>query len=322
MRGIYKDVITAVLDGKSRDEVYSIIYDGIFALYTRQVPDTKLIMNMGVKDVREYANKRVQKQPFSDSNPFIDAGGDPFVRGADGNPVDPLDPRLVYRKRVQSLLLLKMLRRGEIIPPNTRLEMVVLDDPTKDHIGERAEEYSNYKENKAITKARLDYRYYIEHQLENPVTEILVLKYPTTSYLPPQKRYEAELAKQPSAARTAIAQTKRYPYKAGDGLKTGGKPSKARKGPPPQTYMHRGLEAQVTYAIREAKALKVTPDFLRACLAFKSQLVIKRLYKRYHLRAAAQRVFMGARNLVIKEIVAAHTAYAAVVAEVKARPKR
>ena len=291
-------------------------------------------MNMGVKDVREYANKRVQKQPFSDTNPFIDAAGNPFTRGDDGEAVNALDPRLVYRKRVQSSLLLKMLRRGEIIPPNTRLEMVVLHDPSKEgrqpagsaggasapnaprgDIGDRAEEYSNYKENRAITKARLDYLYYIEHQLENPVTEILVLKYPTTSYLPPQKRYEEAFAKLPNVARTDIPTKRVYTYTIGKAKDT------TR---PPHTYMSRGLEAQVTYAIRESKSLKLPEDFRSVCLTLKSHLVLKRLFKQHHLRAPAQRTFMGARNLIIREIVAARAAFAAVVAEIptKRRKKR
>lgn len=62
--------------------------------------------------------------------------------------------------------------------PNTRLEFVYLENAKAEHQGEKAEDYTYYRENKANLNLRPDYLHYIEKQLSKPVMEFLEVKYP------------------------------------------------------------------------------------------------------------------------------------------------
>jgi hypothetical protein len=71
-----------------------------------------------------------------------------------------------------------MLRRGDDVPPNTRLEYLYIECPGSKHQGEGAEDYTYYRENKSEYKFKPNYLHYIEKQLTNPVMELIFVKYP------------------------------------------------------------------------------------------------------------------------------------------------
>ena len=108
------------------------------------------------------------KQPMKDSK------GQPIIIK------DPRDPRLTFRNDSHVMLALKMLRRGDEVPPNTRLQYVFLDTGnSKELQGLKAEEYGYFKENRIRKKLKLDPLYYLEKQLAKPITEIINVLYRT-----------------------------------------------------------------------------------------------------------------------------------------------
>lgn len=174
LRLAYKKMTDAILDNKSEQEVMYILYDEIDKLFTRQVPDTHLIIYTGVKNVMNYAKKKEKKSGKNVIDVYyLDSNKEPI-----DDPIGPLDPRLVYPNYPQCLLSLKMLRRGTDVPSNTRLEYLYLENNKAEHQGEKAEDYTYYKENKEIEGFKPDYLHYIEKQLSKPVTELLEVKYP------------------------------------------------------------------------------------------------------------------------------------------------
>jgi len=173
LRKVYEMMSKSILDKKSEVEIMGILYERIEALFTRQVKDTDLIIYVGVKDVKEYAKKRTSDEDSSDTNPFIDDKGNPFTDVS-----SPLDERLQYRNLPQCLLALKMLRRGDDVPPNTRLEIIYLENPNALHQGDKAEDFTYYRESKGIEGLRPDPLHYLEKQLTKPVTELITVKYP------------------------------------------------------------------------------------------------------------------------------------------------
>lgn len=174
LRDTYNAVVSAILDRKSEQEVMYTLYDQVSKLFTRQIPDANLIVYTGVKSVMNYAKKKETKNGRIVTNKiFIDEEGDPI-----DDPIGPLDPRLIYPNYPQVLLALKMLRRGDDVPPNTRLEYIYLENKDANHQGEKAEDYTFYRENKYLFKFKPDYLHYIEKQLAKPITELIDVKYP------------------------------------------------------------------------------------------------------------------------------------------------
>ena len=174
LRITYKKMTDGVLDEKDEGEVMGILYDRVNKLFTRQIPDTQLIIYTGVKNVMSYATKKEKKDGRNVIDVYyLDENGDPI-----DDPVGPLDPRLVYKNYPQALLSLKMMRRGTDIPPNTRLEYLYIENPEAEHQGEKAEDYTYYRENRDVDNLHPDFLHYIEKQLTNPITELLAVKYP------------------------------------------------------------------------------------------------------------------------------------------------
>lgn len=182
LKGVYNGVSDAILDKKSKKEVYQPLYDGVLDLFTGKVPEKDFIIYMGVKTVMGYANKKKvdESDPFSKEY-HIDRDGNPIV-----DVVGPLDPRLVYRNIPQCLLSLKMIGRGTDIPPNSRLEFLYIKNEYATHVGDKAEDYMYYKDNKRIEGFSIDKLHYLEKQLIRPVTELLTTRYP-----PERKPYES-----------------------------------------------------------------------------------------------------------------------------------
>ena len=107
------------------------------------------------------------------SRVFTDENGEPI-----DDPFGPLDPRLIYPNLPQVLLALKMMKRGDDVLPNTRLEFLYLEKLNATHQGEKAEDFTFYSENKDIYKFKPDHLHYIQKQLSKPITELLEVKYP------------------------------------------------------------------------------------------------------------------------------------------------
>jgi DNA polymerase elongation subunit (family B) len=192
LRLTYKKAATAVLDKKSEEEVMNIIYDKVNALFTRQIQDTHLIIYMGVKKITDYAKSKEVKDVRGRvlDKVHIDMYGDPI--DSKENTLNPLDPRLVYPNLPQVLLARKMLERGDDVPANTRLEFLYLQTKDALHQGDKAEDYTYYKENKEIENLRPDNLHYLEKQLSRPITELLTVKYPREP-VPYEKLDDAKL---------------------------------------------------------------------------------------------------------------------------------
>jgi DNA polymerase delta subunit 1 len=156
----------------NEEECIRILCERITMLFTRQIPDVDLIIYMGIKSLINYAkSKKVDGK--KDVKVFIDVNKDPI-----DDVLGPEDPRLVYSNIPQVLLALKMTRRGEEIPPNTRLEFLYLKNDNAKHQGEKAEDYTYYKENRKDEGLEPDRMHYIEKQLSKPVTELMNVRFP------------------------------------------------------------------------------------------------------------------------------------------------
>ena len=194
----------------NEEECIRILCDRIQLLFTRYVvggiPDTDLIIYMGIKTLMNYAKtKKIEGK--EDAKAFIDANKD-FI----DDPIGPLDPRLVYPNIPQVLLALKMTRRGEEIPPNTRLEFLYLRNPQARHQGEKAEDYTYYKENGKDEGLRPDEMHYIEKQLAKPITELFNVRFPKPiiPYMSLEEQLLKHVDKLNDLQRFRIANTKTY----------------------------------------------------------------------------------------------------------------
>ncbi len=179
LRDTYSNLTEGILKYSTEEQVMHLLYDHVHKLFTRQIPDANLIIYTGVKTVMNYAKRKEKKQGRTViERVFIDVDGEPI-----DDPFGPLDPRLVYGNLPQVLLALKMLRRGDDIPPNTRLEYLYLETPGATHQGQKSEDYTFYRENKDLAQQQgkpmiPDYLHYIQKQLAKPITELLEVKYP------------------------------------------------------------------------------------------------------------------------------------------------
>lgn len=173
LREAYKELIDAVMAKRDKDFVFNAINNRVNMLFTRQVPDTSFVIYVGVKDIIAYAKKREIKRPGGNALVYIDSDGQPVETS------NPLDPRLVYPNLPQVLLALKMMRRGDDVPANTRLEFLyTYQGPEFDgHQGEKSEDYMFYKENKLALNLKPDFFHYIEKQLTKPVMELVNVKF-------------------------------------------------------------------------------------------------------------------------------------------------
>lgn len=290
LRDTYKEMVTAILDEKSEVDVMNILYSRVQALFTRQIPDTDLTIYIGVKDIKEYAKKKSAKKPFSEQNPFLDVNGEPFA-----DPIGPLDPRFVYSNIPQVLLSLKMLRRGDVIPPNTRLEIIYLEKEDAEHQGDKAEDYTYYWENKA-DGLHPDYFHYLEKQLAKPISELIGVKFKhdEVKYQAPEDEFASRVEELEELQKNRIRSSRNF-------LKVINCPGMwdqkeeryiqcisgctACKNEGSRSYKSKGKEAQVDYVLRCAKENKKgpneinkknTPKLIKAAQRYKALLVMEK----------------------------------------------
>ena len=277
LKDTYKKMVDAILDEKSEEVVMNILYTKVNDLFTRQVPDANLIIYMGIKTLVNYAKKN--------GSEFIDADKRHF------EPTGPLDGRLVYPNIPQVLLALKMMRRGDDVPPNTRLEYLYLECEGADHQGEKAEDYTYYRENKAIQNLKPDYLHYVEKQLAKPITELLTVKYPR-EIVPYEKIEDAVyrlLDKADFLIKTEVYKLKSYSRSSAP-VNAGGR-----------TYRYKGLGAKVQYILDAAKRWeegKRKPnesinsekysDLIKACKRWKAFTILNAVHKQYGTRVRMQ----------------------------------
>lgn len=155
--------------------IMNIIYDRIHDLFTRQVPDSDLVIYIGIGSLLEYAKKTEIHNSKNEviATPFIDIEGKPIE-----DVVGPLDPRLVYSNIPQVLLALKMTKRGINLPSNIRLEFLYVENKNYVHQGDKAEDYVYYMENKSYLGLRPDLLHYVEKQFMKPIGELIYVLFP------------------------------------------------------------------------------------------------------------------------------------------------
>jgi DNA polymerase elongation subunit (family B) len=317
LRDTYSVVVNAILERRSEQEVMYLLYDRIHKLFTRQIPDANLIIYMGVKTIQNYAKRITKKQGRTVvSTTFIDRDGDEIT-----DVIGPLDPRLQYPNIPQVLLALKMLNRGDDVPPNTRLEFLYLeptaDSPPVRHQGEKAEDYTYYRENKNQLGAP-DYLHYLEKQLAKPMSELITVKYPRQP-VPYEKLPDAfarltgelnELQKfnlQKVKKWTRDAETSRDPF---------GTP-KARVGSKARVYNYSGVMAKVQYVLDSAAKKRANPklpheidagkhwELVKVCWTMKSRFIIDALHHQYGIRKrTAKRPTQSGEKLRVRTKVA------------------
>jgi DNA polymerase delta subunit 1 len=202
LKDTYEPMVEAIMDKKPEAEVMEILYDQIHKLFTRQIPDANLIKYVGVKNIMHYARKKEKKQGRTVlDRVYVDAADEPIEE-----PTGPLDLRLIYPNLPQVMLAIKMMVRGDDVPPNTRLEYILVENDKAEHQGEHAEDYTFYRENKhapfidrgtgdvsfappkgepytngpprEVKVLKPDYLMYIDKQLVKPIMEMINVKYP------------------------------------------------------------------------------------------------------------------------------------------------
>ena len=287
LRDGYTEMIKAVLDEKSERDVMDILYRRVNDLFTRKVPDTHLIIYMGVKNVIAYAEKKEVKNSGGRvvGVLYLDSNKDPIIdeRGNPDNIKNPLDPRLVYKNLPQTLLSLKLLRRGVDVPPNTRLEFLYLENPDAIHQGDKAEDYTYYKENKDIEGFKPDYFHYIKKQLAVPVTELINVKYPRKImvYENLDDAIKKGLEKLDDYQLQQLSRTRVF-LKNVEGSE--------------RTYRYKGLAAKIEYVLASTKRegkLEIDSDdnkkLIGLCNKWKSRYILDRVYAQYGNRKRPKR---------------------------------
>lgn len=159
LRDIYNEFSEGVLKKDSEEEVMSKFYDRVLALFTRQVPMANFVIVKGIKSVISYAKKNPEGQ-------YVDRQGKVF------HTIDPLDPRLVYKNLPHLNLALKIMRRGDEVLPNTRMEYVYIEVQGAKTASDQTEDYDFYRENKASEGFRIDHFHYLD-SIENPMQELI-----------------------------------------------------------------------------------------------------------------------------------------------------
>lgn len=287
LRDTYKQLISGVMKKLEKAEMLDIVNDRVNKLFTRQIPDEHLIIYIGVKNVISYAKKKEIKRNGTNVTCYLNP-----VTGETFETTDPLDSRLVYSNIPQAVLSLKLLRRGEEIPPNTRLEFLYLQAPNGvkvEHQGEKAEDFTYFKDNKASGLIP-DYLFYVEKQLGNPLTELLNVKFrgDVVPYLPVEEAVERGIKKLNELQSTRVARCKVFSFCIENGEVVSASPFTA-SGVAACSYTFKGIDAKVNYIIHDYKYHTLRGEknhisdkkLFESCLLYKSKTIIKNREKQF-----------------------------------------
>lgn len=177
LKEVYTNVVMDnIMTKTSEEQTFYALYDMVHKLFTRQVPNKKFIIYMGVSDLLQYAEKKETKNGTTVvATVFKNKDTGRFdIEDPDG----PTDPRLSYRSIPQALLLKKMRDRGDVVPPNTRLEIIYIENKDAIKQGDKAEDYRYFIDNRKLERMIPDKIHYLEKQVENPLTEVMTVRYP------------------------------------------------------------------------------------------------------------------------------------------------
>ena len=134
---------------------------------TRQIMENPVVKNT-LLQVIDFINKLFYRE----------YGPNDFVITKGLNRVDYIGKR----KPAHASLADKLGKRGIQIPVNTRLEYVLVDVDKKDKLQEDIiEEYGYFKENNDLL--RIDFFYYLEHQVMKPLDEILKVAFKIENFV-------------------------------------------------------------------------------------------------------------------------------------------
>lgn len=295
LQKFYSTLVDEIFLEKSKADIYTLIYDYIHKMYTRQISVSNFVVVAGVRSVISYAKKREIKNGRSVIGVEYLDQNDNVIK----DPVGPLDPRLVYRNTSTKSVCLKMLRRGATIPANTRIEQIFVENPRAENVGDKAEDYSYYLENKK--KYTVDYNHYLERQVSKPINEVLSVLYPGEKI--PYEKVEDELDRallNPELSRLIISRFKqsknriysvdRYtaPKNRVIGWKCLGIKKKIKI--EAKQYKLSKKQSSVTYVIHSSRlnqpnevSLDDPADhaLFNACLRWKSRDILSRLYRSF-----------------------------------------
>jgi hypothetical protein len=240
-------------------------------------------MYKGISDVIAYAK--------TDKNgKYIDCDGNEIK-----NPVGPLDPRLVYSNIAHVNLARKMIRRGDDVVPNSRMEYVYLEDPTKTLDSDRTEDYTYFQENKKTEDLKLDYFYY-QKQLIKPLSELfgVIYKKDKILYEDLEVSIERELRKQ---EKSCIFLIEKMPRKVVYEVHGKGR-----------VYTYTKLSARYQNILQSIKLGETDEEHLQSprcdelrnlILRWKSRFILKSLHKKFGSRARPIRAPSN-RNRVLR----------------------
>lgn len=271
LKKIYREMKEMILQRKSEREIMWYLYDSIQGIYTRQVSDPYYIIYMGITDVLSYVNKK----EVNGQTVYLDSNNKPIPFESTPNPIDP---RLVYKNYPQALLCLKMLRRGDSVPPNTRLEFLYLKtELSKVHQGHAAEDYTYYKENKKYEKLQIDPHFYLEKQIAKPVSELLRVKFPKRIIV--YTDLDAKISSYIRNPRfgnlisSRIAKTRKYIKTIED-----------------RQYVFTGQNAKIEFILESSKKsgpnevdAKECADILETLRKYKAKKILEKLYSQFGL---------------------------------------
>lgn len=211
LKMVYNQLTNDIMNCETEQKVLYNLYDNVHKLFTRQIPDKDFVIPKGIKTIIGYAKTAELPDPSGKTitTKYTDKFGvekertevvklkylidvnaptgktvkliDKVLKDSKGRPIeitDPLDPRLKYDNTAHIQLALRMIARGDDVPPNTRMQYVFLDTGNmKELQSNKVEDYTYYKENKKALKLRLDPLYYLEKQAVKPVTESFNVKF-------------------------------------------------------------------------------------------------------------------------------------------------
>ena len=312
-----KVVDDKIVRGKESD-VMDILYQRIRKLYSIGLTtkpshsSEQLLITLGVKDLADYAKKMTVTRDGKTETYFVDKNKEPIfdITGAD-------DPRLFFEKKILQVILLRKLRaRGEIIASNTRLEYIYLQNESAKCQGDKAEEYSYFLENKSYERYKIDYEIYLEKQLMKPITETLEVNFPkpVIPYVDLEVKIGNYFRRELNELhRFRIATLKDIDY-IPDRYKPEGKIVIGKSAVEsdleddtvivtPRRYRHTGMDAKVTYIIRELKSkdgdensmtVEQYPGLMDLCMSWKSQTILNRLHTSH---GSKKRVWKKPKNI-------------------------
>lgn len=155
-REIYTRTRNSIMELKSLNETVYEMNEGILDMFRGKYPLNNFVIYMGLKkNVEDYAQKSGH------------------VRFAE-----------------------RLIERGNDIKANTRLEFVMVKvHDKKAKSGDRMEDWGTFLMNRYISGQKIDFAYYVEHNLVKPITKVLNIAYPNVEkdYMKPDEGFKMSM---------------------------------------------------------------------------------------------------------------------------------